>query len=87
MDIVLSGAGSSGEMLFDPGTITIPAGTTVRWINETDVAHTIQSGDINFEDSGFIEPGQSFTETFDLAGTYFYTCGPHPWMTGSITVE
>jgi plastocyanin len=78
---------SSGEWMFEPSSVTIPAGTTVKWTNATEIGHTIQSGDIEFEDSGLLESGKSFTETFDQPGTYFYTCGPHPWMTGTITVE
>jgi plastocyanin len=78
---------SGGNWQFDPATVTVPAGTTVKWTNKTEIAHTIQSGDINFDDSGPLEPGASFTETFDKPGTFSYSCGPHPWMTGTITVE
>jgi plastocyanin len=78
---------ADGEWMFEPASVTIPVGTTVKWTNATDIGHTIQSGDINFEDSGLVPSGGSFTETFDRPGTYFYTCGPHPWMTGTITVE
>jgi plastocyanin len=78
---------SDGAWLFDPATVTIPAGTTVIWSNKTDVAHTIQSDNIDFDDSGLLDAGSSFSETFDKPGTYSYACGPHPWMTGTITVE
>lgn len=84
VDIAIVG---DSDWHFDPSTITIPAGTTVKWTNQTKVAHTIQSGDINFDDSGPLEPGASFTSTFDKPGSYSYACGPHPWMTGTITVE
>jgi plastocyanin len=86
VDITIVG-GTDGDWHFDPSTITVPAGTTVKWTNKTEVAHTIQSSDINFDDSGPLEPGASFTETFDKPGTFSYSCGPHPWMTGTITVE
>lgn len=42
------GSGSDGvqtvkmvELSFAPETITIPAGTTVRWVNESQVEHTV----------------------------------------------
>jgi plastocyanin len=37
--------------------------------------------------SGLVLPGQSFTLTFNEAGTYPYVCNIHPGMTGVITVE
>ncbi|MCC2629636.1 MAG: Copper binding protein plastocyanin/azurin family, partial [Thermomicrobiales bacterium] len=40
-----------------------------------------------FDDSGLIEPGDSFRQTFDEPGTYRYRCGPHPGMTGVIVVS
>ncbi len=86
VDINIVGA-SDGAWQFDPATISIPAGTTVKWTNQTDISHTIQSENIDFDDSGLLDAGASFTETFDKPGTYFYACGPHPWMTGTITVE
>ena len=30
--------------------------------------------------------GESFTYTFDTAGTYVYVCTPHPWMIGEVQV-
>jgi plastocyanin len=31
--------------------------------------------------------GQTFTHTFDTAGTFKYHCSIHPFMTGSIVVK
>lgn len=82
------------ETAFSPGDLTIPVGTTVRWVNGDAVAHTVTSGtsdgtvgipDGRF-DSGFIDPGDGFTFTFTQPGTYPYYCIPHPWMSGTITV-
>jgi plastocyanin len=86
VDVNIVGA-ADGAWQFDPAAITIPAGTTVKWTNQTDIPHTIQSDNIDFDDSGLLAAGASFTETFDKPGTYSYACGPHPWMTGTITVE
>jgi plastocyanin len=40
-------------------------------------------------DSGLLQPGQSFTETFTVPGTYHYFCIPHvlSGMRGTITVQ
>ena len=71
---------------FQPHSLQIPAGATVTWVNHSDVAHTVTGDDLAFDDSGLIEPGDSFRQTFDEPGTYRYHCGPHPEMTGVIVV-
>jgi plastocyanin len=79
---------------YSPRDLTVPVGTTVRWVNGDTMVHTVTSGttdgtvgtaDGRF-DSGFLNPGDSFTFTFTEAGTYGYFCLPHPWMTGTVTV-
>ena len=72
---------------FRPGSLKIPAGTAISWVNNSDVAHTITGDDLAFDDSGLIEPSQSFSQTFAEPGTYHYRCAPHPWMEGVIVVE
>jgi plastocyanin len=72
---------------FQPASLTIPVGTTVRWLNTSPEAHTITGDDLAFADSGVIDPGQSFRQTFAEAGTFHYRCGPHPWMEGVIVVQ
>jgi plastocyanin len=79
--------GSDGDWRFEPSTLEVEAGTTVVWKNSTTELHTIAGQDLSFEDSGIIEPGGSFTQTFTEAGTYVYKCGPHQWMTGTIVVS
>ena len=37
-------------------------------------------------DSSLIMAGQSYSFTFDTAGTYPYHCMVHPWMQGTIIV-
>jgi plastocyanin len=73
--------------VFQPHSLQIPAGATVTWVNYSDVAHTVSGADLAFDDSGLIEPGDSFHQTFDEPGTYRYQCGPHPDMTGVIVVS
>jgi plastocyanin len=70
---------------FDPITVSVKAGTTVRWTNEDSTAHTVTSdaGDL---DSGSLSNGDSFTHTFDQAGTFAYHCSIHPDMKATIEV-
>jgi plastocyanin len=70
---------------FDPMVVTISQGQTVRWTNtETlPIPHTVTSGnpeDANagsIFDSGLLNPGQSFSFTFNTPGTYVYFCRIH----------
>ena len=72
---------------FQPHSLEVPPGATVTWVNNSDVAHTVTGANLAFDDSGLIEPGDSFRQTFDEPGTYRYRCGPHPDMTGEIVVS
>jgi plastocyanin len=76
---------------FDPKSLTIPVGTTVRFVNNDSASHTVTADDGSF-DSGTLSNGQEFTFTFDKAGTYPYYCKFHGGkggvgMSGTITVE
>ncbi|MCI0710305.1 MAG: cytochrome P460 family protein [Chloroflexi bacterium] len=76
---------------FMPMEITVPAGTTVTWINNDETSHTVTAVDESF-DSGELrsslveDPDASFSVTFDEPGTYEYFCSIHPRMTGVIVV-
>lgn len=72
---------------FVPGDLTVAVGTTVEWQNRaTGTSHTT-TADEGAWDSGTIEAGGSFSQTFDAPGTFSYFCAIHPQMTGTITVE
>ena len=71
---------------YDPAVIRIKAGTPVTWTNGDAVAHTVTADEGAF-DSGFLNPGQSWSFTFETPGTYTYYCTPHPWMKGSVIVS
>jgi len=71
---------------------TVKAGTTVTWINNDDAEHTVDARDASFSSGRTlkttnIKPGDSFSTTFDKAGTYQYFCKVHPFMSGTITVQ
>ncbi|MGH2585000.1 MAG: cytochrome P460 family protein [Dehalococcoidia bacterium] len=71
---------------FLPDTITVPAGTTVTWINNDVVPHTVTAGDGSW-DSGKMLYGFSFSQRFDTPGTFQFNCSIHPVMTGQVVVE
>lgn len=73
------------DFAFDPGSVTVTAGSTVTWTNNGAVAHTVTSDSGAF-DSGSLDPGATFSQTFDTPGTFAYFCSIHPNMTGTITV-
>jgi len=67
---------------FVPDTLTVKVGTTVTWVNQDGYIHTVTSGTSpsdrsGFFDSGNLNGGETFSFTFDKAGTYDYFCIPH----------
>src|SRR5215218_6641432 len=73
------------DFAFEPGTVTLPVGATVTWTNTGNRPHTVTADDGSF-DSGRLDPGEQFSQTFDQPGTYTYHCGFHPEMQGTIVV-
>jgi len=69
-----------------PNPITVSVGTTVKWTNSDSVAHTVSSQN-NLWDSGDMEPGATFTRTFQTAGSFPYYCVYHPLMVGTVNVQ
>jgi len=73
------------DFAFDPPTLEIPVGTTVTWTNNDAAAHTATSTD-GVWDSNILNTGDSFSYTFDEAGTFDYICSLHPNMKAQIVV-
>jgi plastocyanin len=88
---------------YEPALLTIKVGETVEWKNVGNSVHHASSdpstavnptevsnppGAKPF-DSGFLQPGQSFTYTFTVPGTYKYICAPHETsgMVGEVVVR
>ena len=71
---------------FAPATLTVPANSTVTWVNKDDVPHVIASNDGLFKSKG-LDTDDKFSFTFDKAGTYSYYCSIHPKMVGKIVVQ
>jgi amicyanin len=74
------------QFTFLPQRITVKAGTTVTWINEDDVPHTVASSSKAFK-SKALDTADKFSFTFKTPGTYDYFCSLHPHMTGAVVVE
>ena len=77
------------NMAFNPASVTIATGDTVKWTNKMAMAHTATADNDEF-DSGNIKPnGGTFTHTFPTShpsGSVPYHCEIHPFMTGTVAV-
>ena len=71
---------------YSPSTITIKKGDTVVWTNHDSVGHTVTSDQGTELGSGIITTEDSYSHTFDVAGTYTYHCTIHPNMKGTVIV-
>ena len=70
------------EFTFEPKTIFVDAGDVVMWQNNGQVLHTVTAADDSF-DSGDMVSTQTFTQTFDTAGTFQYYCARHGTKEGN----
>jgi plastocyanin len=69
-----------------PPTVTVAAGTTVRWTNRDEETHTVTSTAGQFGSPG-LDLDETYTHTFSTPGTYAYGCDLHPFMGGTIVVR
>jgi plastocyanin len=69
------------DFQFVPETIFVKLGDAVSWKNNGMFAHTVTAADGSF-DSGNLDPGQSFLQTFGQAGVFLYYCKYHGTKTG-----
>lgn len=81
-------AANTTSVYYSPPTITVVIGVnnTVTWINDDQAPHTVTADDGSF-DSGNMNQGDEWSNTFTTVGAYAYHCDYHPWMTGTIIVE
>lgn len=99
----------TGDLAFDPATVSIATGATVVWENVSSLGHSVTayedripseaayfaSGGLDSEqaardaypESGDIAAGESYSHTFEVAGTYEYFCIPHEGAGMEGTVE
>jgi len=72
---------------FGPMTLKVAAGTTVTWINNDDVPHTVVSDNTKTFKSKALDTGDKFSYTFTKPGKYPYFCSVHPKMMAEILVQ
>jgi plastocyanin len=78
---------NNNEGAYVPSEIEVPARTTVTWLNDDFIDHTVTANDYGLFDSGPISPGDKFENKFILTGEFGYHCTIHPFMRGIIIVE
>jgi amicyanin len=74
------------DMVFSPANITVKKGTTVTWTNNDSVGHNVIADSGNGPNSQILQKGQTYSFTYDTAGSFSYHCGVHPSMKGTVTV-
>jgi len=82
----------SGGAVYLPLNLEINPMTTVQWINDDVVQHTVQSQDefgniIGLFNSVPLNTGETFEFKFTEEGVYNYYCSLHPWRVGLVTVR
>jgi plastocyanin len=70
---------------YSPTTIKAQAGQTIRWVNVSNVAHTVTGN--GFDSGSIANNNGQFTTSFAKPGTYHYYCTYHPLMHGTIVVS
>ena len=75
------------DFAYNPDPVTIKVGQSVTWTNQDPAPHTATAQEREVLQSGTLNQGESYTQTFDTAGTYEYFCEFHPNMKGDINVE
>jgi plastocyanin len=82
----------SGGAVYLPLNLEINPMTTVQWLNDDVVQHTVQSQDkfgniIGLFNSVPLNTGETFEFKFTEEGVYNYYCSLHPWRVGLVTVR
>lgn len=70
---------------FGPQTLTVPAGTTVTFVNDDEEPHNVTAADHSYR-SPILPPGARYAHQYAAPGDYPYFCALHPHMTGHIVV-
>jgi plastocyanin len=76
------------DIHFRPQGIRVKQGTTVTWVNKDPVIHNVRQVESVFLSPDVVQPGDTFSYTFDTPGKYRYQCTfHHPNMNGVVIVE
>ena len=74
------------DFSFNPSSVNVTAGDSVRWTNNGASDHTSTS-DSGVWNSGTIPPGSSFTRQFSTPGSFPYHCAIHTSMLATVIVS
>jgi plastocyanin len=74
------------NMNFSPAALTVRSGERIEFKNLDLVPHTVTAKSAGTFDSGLVKPGESWTFTAKVAGSFSYACSFHPMMVGELTV-
>jgi plastocyanin len=74
------------DFKFVPATLTVPAGSTVTFVNDDNEPHTATAVDKSF-DTEALDTNEKKKVVFAKAGTFAYFCEMHPMMKGTLTVK
>lgn len=75
------------DFAYSPDPVTVAVGERITWTNQDSAPHTATGQDRDSLQSGTLNLGDSFTQTFDVAGSYEYGCEFHPNMKGTVIVQ
>lgn len=75
-----------GNFTFNQPVLTVHPGTTVTWVNDDDIPHTVVAKGMAFK-SKVLDTGDRFSFTFAKPGQFDYFCSIHPHMTGKVIVK
>jgi plastocyanin len=86
VSIVEPDRGNASTWKFEPQDITVKAGTTVVWDWKGQDKHSVTADDGSFDSGVKQGMGQRWEYRFDAPGDFPYSCTPHSFMTGKVTV-
>jgi amicyanin len=77
------------DMAFAPSSLTVKKGATITWVNKDSAQHNVvtDEGQPAGGPAGpLLANGQTYSFTFNTAGTFKYHCQVHPSMHGTVIV-
>lgn len=77
---------SIDNFTFKPAEVTVVPGTSVTWVNNDDIPHTVVEKKQAFR-SKVLDTEGKFSFTFMTEGDFTYFCSLHPHMTGKVVVK
>jgi plastocyanin len=80
-----SGDVTISDFRFQPTTMNVTIGTTIKWTNGDSAPHTATAKDGSF-DTGRLDKGDSGEITFNTTGSFEYKCSFHTSMEGRVVV-